>query len=95
MKTATTKRFNRLFLLSIISSACLLIAQTAFADRYYSSHGRAYYTCPSGYQLVLIPEHWSRGYFVPARYVCAPIQYQHHYRYYRDGHHGRHHYRTW
>lgn len=99
-KTISGYHFNRLFSLIITSICCLLMAETSDAARYYSKHRNTYYSCPNGYQLVFIQEHWNHGYFVPGRYICAPVQYrQRHmhrdnrYYYYQDNR-GRH-YRNW
>ena len=99
---SNANRFHRVLLLTFVSLCGFFISQSTFAERYY---GRgAHYACQAGYQLVLVPQHWSNGYLVPARYICAPVYQRSHYRhgqryYYnyngnRDGYYGRHH-RNW
>lgn len=92
MKIPSPTLMNRWLCTALITVNCLLLTDAAFAQRYHERYRNVYYTCPSGYQMVLIPQHWFNGYLVPAQYVCKPIYYHNRYEYYyRDGrYHGRH-----
>jgi hypothetical protein len=96
MQNASTVRFNRLFLLSILSSCFLFFTQSVLAEQVYVGVGGSHYRqCPRGYRLVFTPKHWRHGYLVPARYNCVPYRYRDGWRhgYYRDGY--RDGYRRW
>lgn len=80
MKITTFHRFNRLFLLALVSSFCLFSAQGTFAGQ-YKGWGGAELTCPDRTHLVSMPEHWDRsGNIVASKYLCVPL-YHPHYRY--------------
>ena len=80
MRIMTFQRFNRMFLLALVSSLCLLSAQSTMAGQ-YQGWGGAVITCPDNTHLVATPAHWDRsGNMIAAKYLCVPL-YHPHYRY--------------